>query len=58
MADRSHPAMVTSRRLGAHAEKWLDRFTPDELRAISDTRNALRRISYEDADEREVRSDG
>lgn len=47
-AERAHPAMVTSRRLGRHYENWFDRFSGRELVAINEVREALRRIAGED----------
>lgn len=42
---KRHPAEVTSDRLLEHYEKWYDRFSGEELLAISKVRYALQRIA-------------
>lgn len=45
MQYKRHPALVTSDRLENAYEKWNDKFTGEELVAISKVRHALQRIS-------------
>lgn len=42
---KRHPAEVTSDRLGDHAERWHDQFTPEERDMIAQIRQRLEQIA-------------